>query len=253
MVWVRSIAFQIYFYASVGLFATFIFLCAMFPFSVRFALARAWGKSMLVVGRFLCGLDYEIDEGGGVFYGPKIDFHVRDCLRRSWQCGTIQVDFSMPERFDLNYIGSDGERHRPVMIHRALFGSIERILGVLIEHYAGNFPLWLAPRQVAVLPLGSRHVEYARQVRERLAAAGFRVELDEREEKIGGKIRDAELQKIPCMLIIGDREAEQGQVAVRRHLLGDCGALPLAELLERLAAEVAQKEIEPSGFAPRAK
>ena len=155
------------------------------------------------------GQPYTINEGDGAFYGPKIDFDITDAIGRKWQCATIQLDYQMPERFDLKYVGADNAEHRPVVIHRAIFGSFERFIALLIEHYAGAFPLWLAPVQVVVLPIADRHLEYARSVRDRLAAAGLRVEVDERQEKIGYKIREAQLQKVPYMLVVGDREAAE--------------------------------------------
>ena len=158
------------------------------------------------------GYAYEVNEGDGAFYGPKLDFHLQDCLGRTWQCGTIQLDFQLPERFELEYTGADGQKHRPIMIHRVVFGSIERFIGILIEHFAGAFPLWLAPEQVRILPISERHHEKAREIYQQLFDAGMRVEIDERSEKIGYKIREAQLQKIPYMLIIGDKEAESGIV-----------------------------------------
>ena len=163
------------------------------------------------------GYAYEVNEGDGAFYGPKLDFHLQDCLGRTWQCGTIQLDFQLPERFELEYTGADGQKHRPIMIHRVVFGSIERFIGILIEHFAGAFPLWLAPEQVRILPISERHHEKAREIYQQLFNAGMRVEIDERSEKIGYKIREAQLQKIPYMLIIGDKEAESGTVSVRRR------------------------------------
>ena len=161
------------------------------------------------------GEPYTLNEGDGAFYGPKIDFDVTDAIGRKWQCATIQLDYQMPERFDLKYIGADNTEHRPVVIHRAIFGSFERFIAILIEHYAGAFPLWLAPVQAIVLPIADRHVAYAQTVRQRLADAGFRAQVDERQEKIGYKIREAQLQKVPYMLVVGDREAAEGAVAVR--------------------------------------
>src|SRR3954452_24801436 len=183
------------------------------------------------------GIDYTVAEGEGAFYAPKIDLHMTDSLGRSWQLGTVQLDYNMPERFGLTYTGADNAEHTPVMIHRALFGSFERFIGVLIEHYAGEFPLWLAPDQAIVLPLADRHVEAAQAAADRLARDGVRVEIDERTESVGRKIRDAELQKIPYMLVIGDNEAQDGTVALRRHGEGDQGTVGLDELSERLAAE----------------
>jgi threonyl-tRNA synthetase len=183
------------------------------------------------------GRDYQLNPGDGAFYGPKIDFHVTDALGRSWQCGTCQVDFFMPERFDLSYQGADNAEHRPVMIHRALLGSMERFAGILIEHHAGRFPAWLAPVQALVLPVADRHNEYAAEVAERLRAAGVRAEIDERSESVGRKIRDAELAKAPFMLVVGDEESGSGQVALRGHDEGDLGAITVDQAAERILAE----------------
>jgi len=188
------------------------------------------------------GVEYRIDEGDGAFYGPKIDCDVTDAIGRKWQCATIQLDYMMPERFDLKYIGADNAEHRVVVIHRAIFGSFERFIAILIEHYAGAFPLWLAPVQAIVLPIADRHAEYAESVRAQLATAGLRVELDGRQEKIGYKIREAQLQKVPYMLVIGDREAAEGTVAVRSRTGGDLGAKPLKAFIEDAAHEVASRE-----------
>jgi threonyl-tRNA synthetase len=177
------------------------------------------------------GERYALNEGDGAFYGPKIDFDITDAIGRKWQCATIQLDYQLPQRFDLKYIGADNTEHRPVVIHRAIFGSFERFIAMLIEHYAGAFPLWLAPVQVAVLPIADRHADYARATVERLAAAGLRAELDERQEKIGYKIREAQLQKIPYMLVTGDREAAEGTVAVRTRAGGDQGARAVDEFI----------------------
>jgi threonyl-tRNA synthetase len=185
------------------------------------------------------GRDYELNPGDGAFYGPKIDFHVTDALGRSWQCGTCQLDFQMPERFDLSYVGADDEPHRPVMIHRALLGSMERFAGILIEHYAGRFPVWLAPAQAIVLPVSDRHNPYAARVATELREAGVRIELDERSESVGKKIRDAELGCYPYMLVVGDREEEAGAVAVRSHEDGELGAMPVADFAARVRAESA--------------
>jgi threonyl-tRNA synthetase len=187
------------------------------------------------------GLDYELNEGDGAFYGPKIDFHVKDSLGRSWQLGTVQLDYSMPERFDLVYTGADDAEHRPVMIHRAAFGSYERFIGILIEHLAGDFPVWLAPVQAIVLPIADRHNDYAASVVERLREAGIRVELDDRGESVGRKIREAELRKIPQMLVVGDREAETGAVSVREHGGGDAGSAPLEDVVARIAERIATR------------
>ncbi len=183
-------------------------------------------------------MQYEINEGDGAFYGPKIDFHIKDSIGREWQCGTIQLDFQMPERFDLTYIGEDGEKHRPVMLHRVIFGSIERFIGVLIENYAGAFPTWLAPVQVKLLPIADAHIEYAKEVQAKLADVGIRVELDDRNEKIGYKIREAQLQKIPYMLVLGDKEKEAGTVGVRSRKDGDIGAMDLDEFIAKIVEEI---------------
>jgi threonyl-tRNA synthetase len=194
------------------------------------------------------GLDYAIDEGAGNFYGPKIDIDVRDAIGRSWQLGTIQLDFQLPDRFDLVYTDAEGERVRPVMIHRALFGSIERFVGVLVEHFAGAFPLWLAPVQAIVLPISDRHREYAASVRDTLAAAGLRVELDDRQEKIGYKIREAQLQKIPYMLVTGDREAAEATVSVRSRSGGDLGARAIDAFIASAKEEIAARALAPAAM-----
>jgi len=180
------------------------------------------------------GRDYEVSPGEGTFYGPKIDFHITDALGRSWQCGTCQVDFQMPERFELGYRGEDNAEHRPVMIHRALLGSMERFAGILIEHHGGRFPTWLAPVQAIVLPVADRHNGYAAEVAEKLRAEGVRVEVDDRSESLAKKIRDAELAKYPYMLVVGDREVEAGAFALRSHDEGDLGSATVAELADRL-------------------
>jgi len=187
------------------------------------------------------GLEYTLNEGDGAFYGPKIDFDVTDAIGRKWQCATIQLDYMQPENFDLKYIGADNAEHRPVVIHRAIFGSFERFIAILIEHYTGAFPLWLAPVQVIVLPISDRHLEYAGRVRDRLAAAGLRVELDERQEKIGFKIREAQLQKVPYMLVTGDREAAEGTVAVRSRSAGDQGARTVEAFVAAAKEEITTK------------
>jgi threonyl-tRNA synthetase len=187
------------------------------------------------------GLSYEVDEGGGAFYGPKIDMKIKDAIGREWQMTTIQFDFNLPERFDLTYVGEDGQRHRPYMIHRALLGSIERFFGVLIEHYAGNFPLWFTPKQIAVININSDQEAYARTVAGKLRQAGFRIVEDYSSDRINAKIRNAEMQKIPYMAVIGPREADQGMVALRRHGKGDQGTLSVDQLLEKLRIEVETK------------
>jgi threonyl-tRNA synthetase len=183
-------------------------------------------------------LAYDIDEGGGAFYGPKVDIKIQDALGREWQCTTVQFDFNLPERFDLSFMDSEGGRSRPYMVHRAILGSLERFLGVLIEHYAGAFPLWLAPTQAMVIPIADRHLEYAESVKVQLESQGFRAEVDGRSERMNLKIRNAQLQKIPYMLVVGDREQEAGAVAVRTREGGDLGAMAVGELLARLAEEL---------------
>jgi threonyl-tRNA synthetase len=187
-------------------------------------------------------MDYVINEGDGAFYGPKIDFHLKDSIGRTWQCGTIQLDMQLPERFDLTYTGEDGLKHRPVMIHRVVYGSIERFIGILIENYAGAFPLWLAPKQVVVMPITDKQQAYAKEVYDKLFAAGYRVSLDDRSEKIGYKIREAQVQKIPYMLILGEKEATEGTIAVRHRGEGDIGAMKLDAFTARLQAEVKSKK-----------
>src|SRR3954467_12126791 len=189
-------------------------------------------------------LDYDVNEGDGAFYGPKIDLHMRDPIGRSWQLGTVQLDYSMPERFALEYTGADNEEHRPVMVHRALLGSFERFIGILIEHYAGEFPLWLSPVQAAILPIADRHVEYAWKVAEELRAVGLRAEVDERSESVGRKIREAELLKAPYMLVVGDKEADSSVVAVRRHREGDIGSMSVKEFRDVALEEVSGKRPE---------
>ncbi|HEY8450228.1 MAG TPA: threonine--tRNA ligase, partial [Bacillota bacterium] len=192
------------------------------------------------------GRSYRVSEGEGAFYGPKLDFHVTDSLGRRWQCATVQLDFQFPERFDLTYTGEDGQLHRPVMIHRAIIGSLERFIGVLIEHYGGAFPTWLAPVQARVIPVADAVVPYAREVAARLKARGLRVEVDERNEKMGWKIRQAQLEKIPYMLVVGAREAEAGTVSVRHRSLGDLGVESLDRLAAWLEAEVRERRNQPA-------
>jgi len=184
------------------------------------------------------GLDYQINEGDGAFYGPKIDFHVRDSIGRTWQCATIQLDFLMPERFEISYIGPDNLEHRPVMIHRVIYGSIERFIGILIEHYAGAFPTWIAPIQVMLLPISDKHLEYSRNILRVLDENGIRVEIDDKPRKISYKIREAQLQKIPYMLIIGDKEVENESVAVRLRSGKDLGDLKVDEFISKITEEI---------------
>jgi threonyl-tRNA synthetase len=187
------------------------------------------------------GQPYVVNAGDGAFYGPKLDFDITDAIGRKWQCATIQLDYQMPQRFDLKYIGADNAEHRPVVIHRAIFGSFERFIALLLENFAGAFPLWLAPVQAIVLPIADRHLPYAAGVRDRLVAAGLRVELDERQEKIGYKIREAQLQKVPYMLVVGDREVEQGAVAVRSRAAGDQGSRPVEAFVASALEEIGRK------------
>lgn len=184
------------------------------------------------------GKEYVLNEGDGAFYGPKIDFHIKDCLGRDWQCGTIQLDFQMPERFDLTYIGEDGEKHRPVMLHRVIFGSIERFIGIITEHFAGAFPVWLAPVQAKILPISEKHLEYANKLKAQLEKSGLRIEIDDRNEKIGYKIREAQLEKIPYMLIVGDKEAEDESIGVRSRKDGDIGAVSINDFINKIQEEV---------------
>ena len=184
------------------------------------------------------GKSYVINEGDGAFYGPKLDFHLSDSLGRTWQCGTIQLDMQMPERFDLEYVGEDGQKHRPVMIHRVVLGSIERFIGVITEHFAGAFPTWLAPVQVKVLPLTDRTAQVCDNIASELDKLGLRVEVDHRNEKLGYKIREAQLQRIPYMLVVGDRDVENGVVSVRSRKGGDLGAMTLDAFKEKILEEV---------------
>lgn len=188
------------------------------------------------------GKEYKINEGDGAFYGPKIDFHLEDSLGRTWQCGTIQLDFQMPERFDLTYVGEDGQKHRPIMIHRVIFGSIERFIGILTEHYAGAFPLWLAPQQVVILPISEVFQANAEKIKEDLQAANIRASVDKRNEKIGYKIRQAQLKKIPYMLVVGEKEVFSSTVSVRSRKNGDLGSMSLAEFMSTLKEEIENKK-----------
>lgn len=189
------------------------------------------------------GYDYKINEGDGAFYGPKLDFHLTDCLGRTWQCGTIQLDFQMPERFQLEYTGADGQKHRPIMIHRVAFGSVERFIGILIEHFAGAFPMWLAPVQVKVIPIADRHHDKARELKEQFAAAGLRCELDDRSEKVGYKIREAQLEKVPYMIVIGDKDIEGGVISVRHRKDGDLGQMTAEEFISKAIEQTKSREV----------
>ena len=190
------------------------------------------------------GQAYTLNEGDGAFYGPKIDFDVTDAIGRKWQCATIQLDYQMPQRFGLKYIGADNAEHQPVVIHRAIFGSFERFIAILIEHFAGAFPLWLAPVQAVVIPIADRHLAYAGSVRDQLVGAGLRVTLDERQEKIGYKIREAQLQKIPYMLVVGDREVEEQTVSVRTRKGGDQGASAVSDFIAKARDEISARRID---------
>lgn len=212
----------------------------------------AWDHAESELQRALkaAGQAFTVAPGEGAFYGPKIDFTVTDALGRKWQCATIQLDYQLPERFRLTYVGADNAEHRPVVVHRAIFGSFERFIALLIEHYAGAFPLWLSPVQVVVLPIADRHLSYAAGVRDRLAAAGLRAEMDARQEKIGYKIREAQLQKIPYMLVVGDRELAEGTVSVRSRSAGDLGSRPVDGFVADALAESASKGVPPAGGGP---
>ncbi len=199
------------------------------------------------------GLDYVVNEGDGAFYGPKIDFHLVDAIGRTWQCGTIQLDFQLPQRFELEYIGADGEKHRPIMIHRVAFGSIERFIGILIEHFAGAFPTWLAPVQVKVLPISDKYMDYAGKVKAALDAADIRAEVDTRSEKIGYKIREAQKNKIPYMLVVGQKEEEEGVVSVRSRFKGDEGQTSLDSFIEGIKKEIASREVRTVEVKPEQK
>jgi threonyl-tRNA synthetase len=202
-----------------------------------------WERAEGILKEVLDGkkLPYKINAGDGAFYGPKIDFHIKDCLGRRWQCGTVQLDFAMPERFELEYTDSDGQKKRPVMIHRALLGSMERFIGILLEHYGGALPLWLAPLQVEIIPISEKFQDYANTVRRALAEAGLRSEVDGRPEKMGFKIREAEVRKVPCMAVVGEKESASNSVAVRFHGRGDSGTAPLSQFVQQLVSEVKNK------------
>ena len=204
-----------------------------------------WDKATAILKSVLQDkdVDFRVNEGDGAFYGPKIDFHLKDCLGRSWQCGTIQLDFQMPEKFDLTYIGEDGGKHRPVVVHRTIYGSMERLMALLIEHYGGAFPIWLAPVQVAIIPITERSHDYSESVQDQLQREGFRVTLDQRNEKMGYKIREAQVKKIPYMLVIGDREVDSGLVAIRHRDQGDLGTDAIVNFIKKLKEEITEKTI----------
>ena len=237
----RALDFMLFFLKSFGFQDYHVYLATV---PERYAGSREdWEMAQEVLRRAVeeRGLAYDVDEGGAIFYGPKIDVKLLDVLGREWQCTTVQFDFNLPERFDISFIGEDGRERRPYMVHRALLGSMERFLGVLIEHYGGAFPLWLAPVQAAVIPIADRHLEYARAVADDLSAEGLRVDVDDRGERMQAKIRDAQLQKVPYMLVVGDKEVEAKAVAVRTRAGEDLGALPLFQVIDRLKDEVASR------------
>ncbi len=207
---------------------------------------ETWDSAIETLRESIEEMGYEIviNEGDGAFYGPKLDFHLDDAIGRTWQCGTIQLDFQLPERFELEYTGADGEKHRPIMVHRVVLGSIERFIGIMIEHFAGAFPLWLAPVQVKILPIADRHHDKANEIRKTLEESGIRAEVDERSEKIGYKIREAQLEKVPYMMLIGDKDIENGTVSIRHRKDGDLGAALLEDFIRDAKAEIEAKEIK---------
>ena len=188
------------------------------------------------------GLDYVVNEGDGAFYGPKIDFHLKDSIGRTWQCGTIQLDMLLPEKFDLNYIGEDGEKHRPIMVHRVVYGSIERFIGILIENYAGAFPVWLAPIQIKLLPITDAHNDYAQKLCKKFSGLGFRAEVDDRSEKTGKKIRDAQVKKIPYTIVIGDKEVETGILPIRKHGEKDGVTMSVDDFVAYVKGKISSRE-----------
>ena len=240
----RCVDFMQFFFRSFGFEEFHVYLSTRDEGSKYAGSLEDWDMATQVLRDVIRerGLPHDVDEGGAVFYGPKIDVKLLDTLGREWQCTTIQFDFNLPERFDVTYVGEDGRQYRPYMVHRALLGSMERFFGVLIEHYGGAFPLWLAPVQAVAIPIADRHIEYARQVAAALRQAGLRTEVDERGERMQAKIRDAQLQKVPYMLVVGDREAEARTAAVRLRSGEDLGARPLAEVIGRMQREVAEKK-----------
>ena len=239
----RCVDFMRLFFRAFGFQEFHLYLSTRSPEGKFAGSLEDWEMATNVLRKAIqdCGLPYDVDEGGAVFYGPKIDAKLLDSLGREWQCTTIQFDFNLPERFDINYIGEDGREHRPYMVHRALLGSMERFFGVLIEHYGGAFPMWLAPVQAVVIPIADRHIEYANTVADALRGAGLRLEVDTRSERMQAKIRDAQLQKVPYMLVVGDREAEAEAAAVRLRSGEDLGAMKLDELIARMQAEVEER------------
>jgi len=239
----RCVDFMQLFFRAFGFQEFHVYLSTRSPAGKYAGSLEDWEMATSVLREVIDerGLPYDVDEGGAVFYGPKIDVKLLDTLGREWQCTTIQFDFNLPQRFDITYIGEDGREHRPYMVHRALLGAIERFFGVLIEHYGGAFPLWLAPVQAVVIPIADRHAEYAAKLAEDLRQAGLRVEVDSRGERMQAKIRDAQLQKAPYMLVVGDREAEAGAAAVRLRSGEDLGAMKVAEFIARMQREVEER------------
>ena len=239
----RAVDFMQLFFRAFGFQEFHLFLSTRSPKGKYAGSLEDWEMATNILREAIQdrGLPYDVDEGGAVFYGPKIDAKLLDSLGREWQCTTIQFDFNLPERFDIHYIGEDGREHRPYMVHRALLGSMERFFGVLIEHYGGAFPMWLAPVQAVVIPIADRHIEYANTVADALRGAGLRVEVDARSERMQAKIRDAQLQKVPYMLVVGDREAEAEAAAVRLRSGEDLGAMKLDELIARMQTEVEER------------
>ncbi|MEI8192146.1 MAG: threonine--tRNA ligase, partial [candidate division NC10 bacterium] len=234
----RAVKFSLFFLRTFG-FKDYVVYVATRPEEKSVGDLATWDAATAALKRGVerAGQSYEVDPGGGSFYGPKIDIKVKDALGRPWQCTTVQFDFNLPERFGISYVGEDNRPHRPYMVHRALLGSMERFLGVLIEHYGGAFPVWLAPVQARVLPVADRHHAYATSVSDRLRAAGLRGEVDGRNEKIGLKIREAEVQKVPYILVVGDKEITAGTVSVRLRGGQDRGVMPLADLVQSMSAE----------------
>jgi len=240
----RCVDFMQFFFHSFGFEQFHVYLSTRDEGSKYAGSLEDWNMATQVLRDVIRerGLPHDVDEGGAVFYGPKIDVKLLDTLGREWQCTTIQFDFNLPERFDVTYIGEDGRQYRPYMVHRALLGSMERFFGVLIEHYGGVFPLWLAPVQAVVISIADRHIEYARRVADALREAGLRAEVDERGERMQAKIRDAQLQKVPYMLVVGDREAAAGTAAVRLRSGEELGGRALTEVIGRMQGEVAEKK-----------
>ncbi len=240
----KVIAFMLHIYRSFGFEGAHIELSTRPEKSIGSDEMWERAEGTLVAALAAEGIQYKLNPGDGAFYGPKIDFHIKDVMGRTWQCGTIQVDFAMPERLDISYTGADNEEHRPVMIHRALLGSVERWMGILLEHYGGALPTWLAPVQALVLPVSDRFLDYGQRVREALAAAGLRVDLDDRSESLGKRIRDGQLQKVPYLLVVGEREVESRAVSVRERG-AERGSVPLADFTAQLQAEVAERRLPP--------